>query len=240
VLAVTSLGLEKPVTFGVPFAAKSCHLIPVVLSDAPEVTEDHPLVPITDYNKYKGLCEPILLDEQSADFVAVIIRPATVCGYSPRQRLDLTVNILTTHAMHTGRITVFGGAQMRPNIHIADMTDLYGLLVELPDERVAGKIYNAGSENCTVAELAEQVRQVVQREAPERGSIELVTTPSDDRRSYHISSEKIKSELGFVPRHTVQEAASDLIGAFRAGKLPNAMTDIRYYNIKLMQAVNLT
>ncbi len=210
------------------------------ISQAPNVTEDHPLLPITDYNKYKGLCEPILLEQQSSDFVTVVIRPATVCGYSPRQRLDLTVNILTTHALQTGRITVFGGAQMRPNIHIADVTALYVLLVELPDARVAGKIYNAGYENRTVTELAEQVREVVQREAPERGPIELVTTPSTDQRSYHISSEKIKAELGFMPRHTVQDAARDLIAAFRAGKLPNAMTDIRYYNIKLMQAVNLT
>lgn len=209
------------------------------VSASTSVTEEHPLVPLTDYNKYKGLCEPILLEQQSPDFTVVIIRPATVCGYSPRQRLDLTVNILTTHAVETGRITVFGGTQMRPNIHIADMVRLYTMLIELPQERVAGKIYNAGYQNHTVAELAEKVRAVVQGELPERGPIEVVTTPSDDRRSYRISSEKIRRELGFIPRQTVEDAVSDLIAAFRAGKLPDAMTDDRYYNLKRMRNVNL-
>lgn len=209
------------------------------ISDAENVTEEHPLVPITDYNKYKGLCEPILLEQQAPDFTTVVIRPATVCGYSPRQRLDLTVNILTAHAVNLGRITVFGGAQMRPNIHIDDVTDLYLMLLELPDERIAGKTFNAGYQNRTVAELAEIVRDVVRREMPGREHIEIVTTPSDDRRSYHISSEKIRRELGFVPRRSVEDAVRDLVAAFRAGKLPNALSDIRYYNIKTMQAVNL-
>jgi nucleoside-diphosphate-sugar epimerase len=209
------------------------------VSEAPNVTEEHPLVPLTDYNKYKGLCEPILLEQQSADFTTVIIRPATVCGYSPRQRLDLTVNILTNHAVNAGKITVFGGEQMRPNIHIADIADLYAMLLELPDERIAGRTFNAGYENRTVAELARLVRDVVREELPDRRTLEVVTTPSDDRRSYHISSEKIKRELGFVPKRTVEDAVRELIAAFRAGKLPNPMTDIRYYNIKTMQALQL-
>ena len=209
------------------------------ISDAENVTEDHPLVPITDYNKYKGLCEPILLEQQSLDFTAVVIRPATVCGYSPRQRLDLTVNILTNHAVNLGRITVFGGTQMRPNIHIDDMVDLYLMLLELPDELIGGKIFNAGYQNHTVAEIAEIVRDVVQREVPGREHIEIVTTPSDDRRSYHISSEKIKRELGFVPQRTIEDAVHDLVVAFQAGKIPNPMTDIRYYNVKTMKHLQL-
>jgi nucleoside-diphosphate-sugar epimerase len=209
------------------------------VTSAKEVTEDHLLVPITDYNKYKGLCEPILLEQWSPDFVPAIIRPATVCGYSPRQRLDLTVNILTTHALHLDRITVFGGAQMRPNIHIDDMVDLYLLLLELPDARIAGKIYNAGYQNLTVAEIAEKVRQVIQQEIPAKKKIEIVTTPPDDIRSYHISSEKIKRELGFIPKRSIEDAVRDLIEAFDKGKIPNPMTDIRYYNIKTMQALNL-
>ncbi len=95
------------------------------VSDAPDVTEEHPLVPLTDYNKYKGLCEPLLLRYQAPDFTTVIIRPATVCGYSPRMRFDLTVNILTNHAVNKGVITVFGGDQKRPNIHIDDICELY-------------------------------------------------------------------------------------------------------------------
>ena len=209
------------------------------VSAAEYVTEEHPLVPLTDYNKYKGLCEPLLLEQQSANFTTVVVRPATVCGYSPRLRLDLTVNILTNHAVNTGRITVFGGQQMRPNIHIEDMTDLYHTLLGLPDEWIAGHIYNAGYENYTVAELAHIVRHIVQQQVPGREQVEIVTTPSDDHRSYHISSEKIKRELGFEPRRTIEEAVGDLISAFRDGKIPNPLRHIRYYNIKTLQHLQL-
>ncbi len=209
------------------------------ISDTENVTEDHPLVPLTDYSKYKGLCESILLDQQSSDFTAVVIRPATVCGYSPRQRLDLIVNILTNHAVNLGRITVFGGNQIRPNIHINDIVDLYLMLLEVGDEAIAGKIYNAGYENYTVEEIAEMVRDVVQQEVPRREEIEIVTTPSNDSRSYHISSEKIKRELGFVPKRSIEGAVHDLAEALRSGKIPNPMTAIRYYNIKTMQHLQL-
>ena len=209
------------------------------ISDMLEVTEDHPLVPVTDYNRYKGLCEPILLQEQSPQFTTVVIRPATVCGYAPRQRLDLTVNILTNHAVHEKKITVYGGSQTRPNIHIDDITDLYVNLLELPDARIAGKTYNAGYENFTVRELAETVQRVVEEETPGGEAIEIVTTPSDDIRSYRISSEKIRRELGFVPKRTIKDAVRDLIRAFQEGKIPNAMTDAHYYNIKMMQTLSL-
>jgi nucleoside-diphosphate-sugar epimerase len=209
------------------------------ISDSPDVTEDHPLVPVSLYNKYKAMCEPILLAEQSSRFVPVIIRPATICGYSPRQRLDLTVNILTNHAVNAGKITVFGGTQMRPNLHIHDMVDLYLLLLEVPDEKIAGQIFNAGYQNYTVAQTAAIVRDVVRRDMPERGGVELVTTPSDDPRSYHICSDKIQRRLGFVPRRTIEDGAHDLVAAFRAGKLPNPMTDVRYYNVRKMKNVRL-
>ena len=209
------------------------------VSDSENVTEDHPLVPLTDYNKYKGLCEPILLEQQSADFTTVVIRPATVCGYSPRQRLDLTVNILTNHAVNLGQITVFGGTQMRPNIHIGDVVDLYTYLLEVPDHLVAGKVFNAGYQNHTVSELAEMVRDVVQRKPGWNDPLDIVTTDSDDRRSYRISSEKIRRELGFSPKRTIENAASELVDAFQAGRLPNPMKDIRYYNIKTMQHLRL-
>jgi nucleoside-diphosphate-sugar epimerase len=206
------------------------------VSDAKEVTEDHPLVPITDYNKYKGLCEPILLEQQSPDFTTVVIRPATLCGYSPRQRLDLTVNILTNHAVNEGRIKVFGGAQQRPNLHLSDMVELYAMLLDLPDEKIAGKVYNAGWQNLTVAEIADRVRAVVEREAPGRAPLAVETVPSNDIRSYHISSEKIRRELGFAPKRTIEDAVRDLVAAFRDGRLPNSFTDRRYFNIKAMQA----
>ncbi|NLF67509.1 MAG: NAD-dependent epimerase/dehydratase family protein [Candidatus Anammoximicrobium sp.] len=194
------------------------------------VTEDLSLEPLTDYSKFKALCEDVLRDYQSPDFTTVILRPATVCGYSPRLRLDLTVNILTNHAYHNGRIRVFGGAQYRPNLHIEDMTDLYVRLLELPDDRVAGRTWNAGYENHTVLEIASQVRGVL-ADRP----IEIVQEPTDDLRSYRICSDRIRRDIGFVPQHTIAGAAEDLVTAFRAGRIPDSMTDPRYYNIKTMQ-----
>jgi nucleoside-diphosphate-sugar epimerase len=209
------------------------------VSDSPQVTEDHPLVPVSLYNKYKAACEPLLFAEQSPAFTTVAVRPATICGYSPRQRLDLTVNILTNHAVNNGKITVFGGVQMRPNLHMQDMVELYCLLLEVPDDKIAGQIFNAGYQNYSVAETAEVVRRVVQEEMPEKGAIEIVTTPSDDIRSYRINSDKIQKVLGFVPKHTIEDGARDLIKAFKAGRLPDSMSDTRYSNIKTMKAVHL-
>jgi nucleoside-diphosphate-sugar epimerase len=197
------------------------------------VTEDLSLQPLTDYSKYKALCEEVLLREREPGFVTLILRPATVCGYSPRLRLDLTVNILTNHAVNNGKITVFGGQQKRPNIHIEDVTDLYVRALEWPDEFIDGKVFNAGYENHRVIEIAEMVRDVVGKR------VEIIVTPTDDHRSYHISSEKIRRELGFAPRHTIEDAVRDLVAAFDAGKIPNPMTDVRYYNIKTMQALKL-
>ena len=198
------------------------------------VTEDLPLEPLTDYSKYKVLCEDVLRRIKSLGFTWVIIRPATVCGYSPRLRLDLSVNILTNLAVNTGKITVFGGKQKRPNIHIEDVTDLYVKLLELPEKMIAGKTFNAGYENYQISELAGMVREVVGKEG-----VEIVTTPTDDNRSYHISSAKIERELGYKPEHTVEEAVKDLKDAFDTGKVPNPMDDIRYYNIKTMLANKL-
>ncbi len=209
------------------------------VSDQENVTEDHPLVPLTDYNKYKGLCEPILLRYQSDDFTTVVIRPATICGYSPRLRLDLTVNILTNHAVSNRRITIFGGAQKRPNLHIEDMTDLYVELLALPAAMLAGRTFNAGYQNHTVADLGSMVRGVVVREIPRLAPIDIATSPSNDLRSYHISSEKIARELGWRPKRTVEDAVADLCRAFQAGNIPDAMTDIRYINVKTVQAAKL-
>jgi len=210
------------------------------VSDAPEVTEEHPLVPLTDYNKYKGLCEPILLRHQSPAFTTVILRPATVCGYSPRMRLDLTVNILTNHAVNKGVITVFGGSQKRPNIHIDDLAELYVRLLEYPDATVAGEIFNAAYQNHTVSQLAEMARAVVEREFPEKAPIQVQTSPSNDLRSYHVSSKKIAQKLGYVPRRTIEDAIRDLCRAFRDGKLPNSFTDERYINVKTVKKITPT
>jgi nucleoside-diphosphate-sugar epimerase len=209
------------------------------VSDAPDVTEEHPLVPLTDYNKYKGMCEPILLRYQAPGFTTVIIRPATVCGYSPRLRLDLTVNILTNLAVNKRAITIFGGSQKRPNIHIEDITDLYVDLLDGPDEHIAGRIFNAAYQNRTVAELGEIVRSVVTREMPELGVISVETSPSTDLRSYHVSSDKIKRELGWTPERTIEDAVGDLCRAFSAGKVRDSLTDARYYNVRTIGASGL-
>jgi nucleoside-diphosphate-sugar epimerase len=209
------------------------------VSDAPEVTEEHPLVPVSDYNRFKGLSEPLLLKYQSPSFTTVIIRPATVCGYSPRTRLDLTINILTNHAVNKGRITVFGGTQKRPNIHIDDIADLYVDLLERPAAQIAGETFNAGYENFTVAELARQVKRVVEEEFPEKAPIAIETTPSNDPRSYHVSSKKILQKLGWTPRRTIEDAVRDLCRAFKAGRLPNSLTDDRYINVRTVKSLAL-
>ncbi len=210
------------------------------VSDAPDVTEEHPLLPLTEYNKYKGMCEPLLWKHQAADFVCVTIRPATVCGYSPRMRFDLTVNILTNHAYHNGVITVFGGAQKRPNIHIEDVTDLYVDLLTYPAEKIAGETFNAGYENFTVAQLADFVKKIVEQEFPEKAPIGVKTTPSDDNRSYHVSSKKIFDKLGWKPKHSIEDAVRDLCRAFKDHRFPtNTLTDQTYFNVKTVKAIGL-
>lgn len=204
------------------------------IKDVPDVTEEMPLEPLTDYSKYKALIEEYLLSKMSPGFVPLIIRPATVCGYSPRQRLDLTVNILTNHAFNKGKITVFGGKQKRPNIHIEDITDLYVESLQYPEEKIAGKIFNAGYENHSVAEIAGFVKGVLGEDG-----VEIVTEPTEDNRSYHISSRKIEKELRFRPVHTIEDAVKDLRGAFTGGKLPDSLTASRYFNIKRMQEIEL-
>ena len=207
------------------------------VSDAPDVTEDHPLVPLTLYNKYKGMCEPRLFKHQSAEFVCVTIRPATLCGFAPRQRMDLSVNILTNHAINNRKITVFGGSQKRPNLHIQDMVDLYKLLLTVPGEKIAGQTFNAGFQNMSIMEIAQIVKRVVQQTFPEKGDIPIVTTPTDDIRSYHVNSDKIQRVLGFKPGHSIEDAVRDLCAAFKAGKLPNSMDDTFYFNVRRLKSL---
>jgi len=203
------------------------------IKDDQEVTENLPLMPLTDYSKYKAMCEEVLLEKREPGFIPLILRPATVCGFSPRLRLDLIVNILTNHAVNNKQIKVFGGAQQRPNIHIDDVTDMYVRSLEWPEQAIDGNIFNAGYDNKTVTELAETVRDQV------GGDVDIVTTATDDNRSYHISSAKIQRELGFTPQHSTEDAVRDLVAAFNGGKIPDPMTADRYYNIKTMQSLKL-
>ena len=199
----------------------------------PNIHEDILLEPLTDYSKYKVACEEILAEFDSEEFTTVTIRPATVCGFSPRQRLDVVVNILTNLAYHKREITIFGGAQLRPNIHISDMVESYVIVLNAEQENVSGQIYNAGYENQTVQELAETVKKVI------GDDVMLKTTPTDDNRSYHISSEKIRVDLGFTPKFDIEDAVRGLRDAFDRGLIPNSLDDEKYFNIKKMQSIGL-
>tara|TARA_Y100001970_G_C14217259_1_gene850419 strand:- start:1235 stop:2215 length:981 start_codon:yes stop_codon:yes gene_type:complete len=199
-----------------------------------DVHEGMSLEPMTDYSQFKADCEKILNDFQSDAFTTVTIRPATVCGFSLRQRLDVVVNILTNFAYHKREISVFGGKQLRPNIHIKDMAEAYFVLIKAKREDIAGKVFNAGYENQSVNDLAQTVKEVVGRD------VKLITTPTDDNRSYHISSKKIKEELGFVAKYTIKNAIEDLCKAFDDGRLHNPMHNEMYFNIKRMQNLKLS
>ena len=160
-------------------------------------------MPLTLYNKFKGMCEPLLWKHKADDFTCVVIRPATVCGYSPRTRLDLSVNILTNHAVNKGVITVFGGDQMRPNLHIEDMVDAY-----LTDARRAARKDRTARPSTSASRTIrsprspQMVKRVVEEEMPEKGEIKIVTTPTNDMRSYHVNSDKIERVLGFEPKRS--------------------------------------
>lgn len=211
------------------------------VSEAPDVTEDHPLVPLTLYNKYKGLCEPLLFKHQSPEFECITLRPATVCGYSPRMRFDLTINILTNHAVNRGVITVFGGAQKRPNIHVDDVTELYIAMLEYPAAKVAGQIFNVGYENFTVAQLAEFVKTAVERAFPEKAPITITTTPSNDNRSYHVSSQKLYDTVGWKPSRSIEDAVMDLCAAFKDGRFgSDTLTNDAFVNVKVVKQLGLS
>ena len=197
------------------------------------VTEDMSLEPLTDYSKFKGECENILNNYSSEDFITTTLRPSTVCGYAKRQRLDLVVNILTNHAYHNREIKVFGGNQLRPNIHINDMVNSYISILNAPPEKINGEIFNVGYKNQSVNELAEDVKYVIGKD------IKIVNTKSDDNRSYHVSSQKIMDILNFETQFTVQDAVLDLKNAFEKKLLINTFNNEFFYNIKRMNSIYL-
>jgi nucleoside-diphosphate-sugar epimerase len=210
------------------------------VSDSPNVTEEHPLVPLTLYNEFKGACEPMLFDEINEDFIGVVIRPATLCGYAPRQRLDLSVNILTNHGFNNGKIKVFGGSQLRPNLHIKDMVEAYRVLLAAEDDIIQGEIFNCGFQNMSIANIAELVAQIVPKFKPDFGELPIETLPSDDIRSYHVNSDKIKRVLGFSPTHSVADAIEDLCRAFTSELLPDSFERTRYYNVRRMMELGVS
>jgi nucleoside-diphosphate-sugar epimerase len=197
------------------------------------VTEDMALEPLTDYSKFKGECEKILNSYKSEDFVTTTIRPSTVCGYAKRQRLDLVVNILTNHAFHNREIKVFGGDQLRPNLHIEDMAECYIAVLNAEQKKINGQIFNVGFKNQSVNELAIDVKEVV------GDDVKIINTKSEDNRSYQVCSKKIKDILGFETKYTVKNAVVDLKNAFEKKLLINTFNDEFFYNIKRMNSIKL-
>lgn len=189
------------------------------VKDEPQVTEELELKPISEYNKTKMVAERVLLSYQDAMSVQ-IIRPATVCGYSPRMRLDVSVNMLTMQALSKGKITVFGGTQTRPNIHIDDITDCYIHFLDRPE--ITG-IFNAGFENISILDIAKLVTKYV--------SAEIIVTESNDPRSYRVNSDKLLA-TGFKPKKTVEDAIQEVIAKFKTGQLKD---DESFSNLKWMQ-----
>lgn len=197
-----------------------------------KVTEQLSLEPLTDYSKFKAMCEEIILEQNSDDFVCTVLRPATVCGVSPRQRFDLSVNILTNHAISSGKITVFGGSQSRPNLDIRDMARAYLHILQRRD-RVAGEIFNVGGENLTLNSIAEKVKLQLGT------NTEIQHKPTDDLRSYRVDSSKILDRIGFKPFYSVDDSINELRNAFKSGAFINSLENSKYFNIKRMKELAL-
>ena len=197
------------------------------VSEKNNVTEDHPLVPLTLYNKFKGMCEPLLIKHLDDNFNGVVIRPATICGYTNRCRLDLSVNILTNLAINNRKITVFGGQQKRPNLNVKDMCRLYELLLLAKDDLIQGQIFNAGYQNNTILSLANIVKNRVEKNMGYE-NIEIEISESNDIRSYHINSDKIYNILGFKPEFSIEDAVDSICDAYKKGLLQDSMTNSIY------------
>ena len=209
------------------------------ISEEKNIREDHPLVPLTLYNKFKGMCEPLLMKHTDQNFTGVVFRPATVCGYSKRQRLDVSVNILTNFAVNKNKIVIFGGDQLRPNLHIIDYVRAVNLLITSKKELIENEIFNVGYQNLSINEIAQIVKKVVEKEFVDK-KIEIEKEDSDDKRSYHINSDKIKQELNFEPKHTIEEAVLELCEAFKKDLLPDSFNDENYFNVKKMLKLNVS
>ena len=205
------------------------------ISDSPNVVETNELKPITDYNKYKALCEPILQKYLDDNFKGIIIRPATVCGFSEKMRFDLTVNILTNYAYNKGYIRVFGGKQSRPNCHIDDMCDLYKKLIQDDITKFNGEIFNVGTENLKIIEVAEKVKSVMEKKLNKK-DVEIRVEESADIRSYMINSDKIKNLLGFTFKKTVVDAIEDICDAFEKNIIKDSFSD-EWSNIKVLTKI---
>ena len=195
------------------------------VKDEDRVTEDLDLVPISVYNKTKMIAERVLLSYKD-DMAVHCIRPATVCGYSPRMRLDVSVNMFTYQALKNGKMTIFGGDQTRPNIHIKDMVNAYLQIIETAEHKINGQIFNVGFQNMPVLQIANLVKNSF------KSNINISVEETDDNRSYHISSKKIENQLNFKIKYTVDDAIKEIIESFEKNKFKNSLENENYFNIK--------
>tara|TARA_B100000287_G_C20675070_1_gene795031 strand:- start:17934 stop:18911 length:978 start_codon:yes stop_codon:yes gene_type:complete len=203
------------------------------IKEEKDTNEEASLKPLTDYSKFKAMCEEILIKYNNENFTTTSIRPATVCGYSTRQRFDLVVNILSNHAFNNKKIIVLGGEQLRPNIHIDDMCRAYLEVIKSQKSKVSNQIFNVGFENKSVNDLAQIVKEVMGND------VEVETQSSNDNRSYHITSEKIKKVLNFKTNKTIKNAVEDLHAAFNKNLFNDPLNNEMYFNIKRMKSINL-
>jgi nucleoside-diphosphate-sugar epimerase len=206
------------------------------VKETPDVREDAEPLPLTDYSKFKLDCERDLLAHPGLrDMTAVIVRPATLCGYAPRLRLDLTVNVLTIHALVNRKIRIFGGKQLRPNLNIKDMVRAYEMFLAAPAQKVHREAFNVGFENKTVEEIAVLVRETLDDPA-----IALEYTPSSDNRSYHVNSDKVKQVLGFEARYGLEDAIRSIAEAWKGKRIVDPMNNTLYSNILRMRELNVS
>ncbi len=199
-----------------------------------EVTEDTPHDPTTDYAKYKRMCEELLEQTDTGNLEYVFVRPSTLCGYAPRLRLDLSVNILAINALVNKKIKIFGGLQMRPALHIQDMARFYELMLEAPAEKIHRQAFNVSCENKTMLEIAELVKGALGDE-----TVTFEVLPTDDLRSYHVNTDKMKKVLGFKCQYSLADAVLSLKEAYEKGLLQDPLNNPLYYNIKRMKEVRL-
>lgn len=209
------------------------------LSKSKNVKENHKLKPLTLYSKYKVNCEKILLKKTNKNFYGVIFRPATVCGYSERLRLDLTVNILTNFAFNKNMINVFGGKQLRPNLHILDYCEVVELLINSPNQIIKNQIFNVGYQNLSVEKIANTVKKITLKFLNKKIKIPIIKTKTNDNRSYHINSDKIYNVLNYKPKRNIELAIIELLKKFKQKKIINSFTNINYFNVKKMKKIKL-
>jgi nucleoside-diphosphate-sugar epimerase len=208
-------------------------------SDSPNVTEDYPLIPLTLYNKFKGFCEPILFDYHDNNFICTNVRPATLCGYSPRLRLDLSVNILTHHAIKNNLIKVFGGSQMRPNLHVKDMCNFYEFLINQNEKIIANQTYNISEENISIEKIAIKIQKILKEKKNIDIKIEKISS-TDDKRSYYLNSDKAKKKLNFKLEYSIDDAIIELAEILKTPHFDDSFDNTIYYNVKRLKELKIS